>query len=172
MAKLSGGLSAKALPKSDFGLPGKAKRRRVRPPRAASDARQSPRRRRPSRMRRASVTGPEEADRRQGQQGPRQGEEELMPAYGPEHDDGQRSAANMVELDFSPDNLMEEDRRGRLVLNISKPVRSGPAPQVADGRRLAASRTSHFRPIPGLTPASTTAELRAPTVDDVGPVAA
>lgn len=46
-----------------------------------------------------------------------------MPA-GPQHDDGHRSPANMIELDFSPNNLMEEiDGDGWL--NISKPVGTG-----------------------------------------------
>lgn len=47
-----------------------------------------------------------------------------MPDTSEAHGDGPRSAANMIELDFSPNNLMEEiDGDGWL--NISKPVGQG-----------------------------------------------
>lgn len=47
-----------------------------------------------------------------------------MPA-GSAHDGGQRSPANMVELDFSPDNLLDEiDGDGWLDTN--RPVGLGP----------------------------------------------
>jgi hypothetical protein len=47
-----------------------------------------------------------------------------MPA-GPQHDGGHRSAENMIELDFSPDNLMEEiDGDGWL--KTGRPVGQGP----------------------------------------------